>query len=280
VLVLDTLALEGGQSAEPEVEDRLCLDLRQLELLHQPLASGIRIGCGADELDHRVEVVERDQVALEDVRTSLGLAQLVLRPARDDLALEVEVMAEQVAEREGARDPVDERDCVVPERRLQRRVLVELVQDDLRDRLALELDLDPHPRLVREVLDVRDLGQDLVVDEVGDLLDHAGVAALLHRERQLVDDDRRLAAAQLLDVCTRAHDDPAPARAIRLADPVSTEDDPAGREVGSLDVLREPLDVDLRVVDHRDQRIDDLAQVVRRDVRRHADGDPRGAVDE
>ncbi len=55
---------------------------------------------------------------------------------------------------------------------------------------------------------------------------------------------------------------------------------PAGREVGALDVAHQALGVDRRVVDERDRRVDHLAQVVRRDVRRHADRDPRGAVDQ
>ena len=54
----------------------------------------------------------------------------------------------------------------------------------------------------------------------------------------------------------------------------------AGREVGALDVPRQPLDVDRRVVDHRHERVDHLAEVVRRDVRRHPDRDPGRAVDE
>jgi len=45
-------------------------------------------------------------------------------------------------------------------------------------------------------------------------------------------------------------------------------------------VAHQALDLDLGVVDERDRRGDDLAQVVRRDVRRHADGDPGRAVDE
>jgi hypothetical protein len=145
------------------------------------------------------------------VGARLRLPQLVLRPPGDDFALELEVVAKQVAERERLRDAVNERDGVVAERRLQRRVLEELVEDDLRDRLALELDLDPHPGLVGVVGEIRDLGQHLLADEVGDLLDHAVVAALLDPERELGDDDRRLAAAQLLHVCARPHHDPAAA---------------------------------------------------------------------
>ena len=205
-------------------------------------ASSVSCG-GADQRDHRVEVVERDQVAAQDVRARLGLAQLVLRAARDDLALEVEVVRDQLEQRERPRDAVDERDGVVAERRLQRRVLEELVQRDLRHRVALELDLDAHAGAVAVVGEVGDLGEHLVVDEVGDLLDHAVVAALAHAVRQLGDDDRALAAAQLLDVGAGAHDDAAAAGAVGVADAGAADDDRAGREVGALDVLHQVLDV-------------------------------------
>ena len=212
--------------------------------------------------------------------SGLGLAQLVLQPAGDDLALEVEVVAEQVAQRERPRHAVDERDRVVAPGRLQRRVLVELVQDDLRDRLALQVDLDAHAGLVGEVLDVGDLRDHLLVDEIGDLLDHARVAALLHPVGQLAHDDRGLAAAQFLDVSAGPHDDSTAARAVRLADPLAADDDPARREVGALDVTRQAVDVDLGVVDQRDERVDHLAEIVRRDVRRHADCNALRPVDE
>ena len=180
---------------------------RERELLHQLLARLVAVGGGADERDDRVDVVERDEVALEDVRAGLGLAQLVLRAARDDLALELEVVTDELEQRQRPRDAVDERDGVVAERRLQRRVLEELVQRDLRHGVALQLDLDPHAGAVGVVGEIGDLGEHLVAHEVGDLHDHAGVAALLHAVRELGDDDRPTAAAQLLDVRAGAHDD-------------------------------------------------------------------------
>ena len=62
--------------------------------------------------------------------------------------------------------------------------------------------------------------------------------------------------------------------------PRVAEDDAARREVGALDVAHQACRVDVRIVDVGDRRGDHLAQVVRRDVRRHADGDAGGAVDE
>ena len=55
---------------------------------------------------------------------------------------------------------------------------------------------------------------------------------------------------------------------------------PAVGKSGPLDVLHQALDVDGRLVDQRHERVDRLAEVMRRDVRRHADRDPRRAVDE
>src|SRR5438034_20287 len=119
----------------------------------------------------------------------------VRRAARDDLALEVEVVLDELEQRERARHAVHERHGVVTERRLERGVLEELVEHDLRPRVALQLDLDPHPGAVAVIGEVGDLRQDLVVDEIRDLLDHAVVAALADAVRQLGDDNRALAAA-------------------------------------------------------------------------------------
>ena len=52
--------------------------------------------------------------------------------------------------------------------------------------------------------------------------------------RELGDDDRALAAAELLDVRAGAHHDPAAAGAVGVADPRAADDDGAGREVGPL----------------------------------------------
>ena len=92
------------------------------------------------------------------------------------------------------------------------------------------------PVLSGVVLEIGDLGDHLLAHEVGDLRDHAAVSALLHAVRQLGDDDRVLAAAQLLDVRPRAHDDPAAAGAIRIANARPPDDDAAGREVRPLTI--------------------------------------------
>ena len=241
VLGLDLVRLERGELREAQVEDRRRLEDRELEPLDELVARGVAVARPADELDDRVEVVERDEEALEDVGAGLALGELVLRAADDDLALVLDVVLEDLAQRERLRHALDERDRVHAERRLHRRVLVEQVEHDARVGVALALDDQPHAAAVGVVVDVRDAGDLLVGHELRDARDEAALAALLDHEGQLGDDDRLLAAADLLDVGLRADPDAAAAGLVGVADALVAEDDPAGREVGALDVLLDQL---------------------------------------
>ena len=280
MLVLDLVGLERGQPPQRHLQDGLGLHQRELELLDQAVAGGLGVAGAADQCDHRVEIVQRDQQALEDVGAALLLGQLELGPADDDLALVAHVGVERLAQRQRARHAVDQRDHVDAEGRLHRRVLVELVEHDLGDGVALELDDQAHPALVGVVLDVGDPGELLLLHELGDLLDQAAVAELLDHVGQLGDDDCLLALLERLDVRARLEAHPAAVGGVGVADAVDAEDHAAGREVRPLHVAHQRVDVDVRVLDVGDHRVDRLAQVVRRDVRRHADRDARRAVDQ
>ncbi len=179
---------------------------------------------------------------------SSALRSSYLRAAGDDLALVVEVVADAArgatacaARRRRARPCCSRRSSGA------RVCLKSLFSATCGHRVALQLDLDPHARLVGVVGEVGDLGEHLVVDEIGDLLDHAVVAALLHAVGELGDDDRA--------ACRRAAPRCGPARAsrsrprpVRYASriPLAADDDRAGREVRALDVLHQLVDVGRR----------------------------------
>ena len=98
-LVEDLLALEPGEPLQLHVEDRLRLELRQLELRHQPVARLGRALRSANQLDHFVEVIERDLEPFEDVGARLRLPQLELGPAPHDLAAELDEVLDDVEQR-------------------------------------------------------------------------------------------------------------------------------------------------------------------------------------
>ena len=83
------------------------------------------------------------------------------------------------------------------------------------------------------------------------------------------------------DVPGAAEPDRSRPRSVDLLDLLGrVENLPAGREVGPLDVAAQLRVADILVVEQLHERRADLAEVVRRDVRGHADGDARRAVDQ
>ena len=84
----------------------------QLEALDELLARAVAVARAADQLDDLVEVLERGQQPLEDVRARLLLGELVLGAAHDHLALVGDVVVDHRAQVQRARHVVDERDHV------------------------------------------------------------------------------------------------------------------------------------------------------------------------
>ena len=294
-LVEDLLAFQASEALELHVENRLRLNLRQAEVRHQALAGLGGILRAANQRDHRIEVVERDAQTFQDVGPRLCLAQFELGASPHDVAAELDEPLDQLEQRQHARPAIDDGQHDDAERRLQRRVLVEVVEHHLRHLAALEFDHDTHALAVGFVADVGDALERLLAHQVGDALDQLRLVDLIG---DLGDDDRLpvAAATERLDLAARPHDDGAATGGIGRGDAGPADQHTAGREVGARDVLREApallvaterlrttLFVDrerlLRIGDG-DDPVDDLGEVVRRDVGRHADGDARRSVDE
>ena len=243
MLLLDLADLELGEALQAQVEDRARLHLGEVEPGHEAGSGLLRVGAAPDELDDLVEVSERDEQSLEDVRALLGPVEAEPRPPGDDLFLVVEVVPDEGVESEGARGPVDEGDGVDAERHLRLGVLVDLVERDLRNGIPLELDDHAQPvaaALVAHVLVARDLRDDLVLRELGELAHELGGADLV---RQLGEDDRVPAVLERLVVRPRAQHDAAPAGAVGVRDAAASDDEAAGREVRAVDVAHQAVHV-------------------------------------
>ena len=133
-----------------------------------------------------------DEVALEGLGAFLGLAQEEAGAAQDDVAPVLDVAGDCLLEGEELRTPMIDGQHRDGEGRLERGVLVEIVDDDLRHRIALELD-DDAGVLVGFVADGGDVGEagGFLIHQLGDALDHGGA---VHVVRNLGDDDLLAAA--------------------------------------------------------------------------------------
>ena len=156
-------------------------------------------------------------------------------------------------------------------------VLEEIVQDELGFLAALEFHDDAHAFAGRFVAHVGDAFDFLGLHELGDALDELG---LVHLVGNLGDDDIFAFLADFLDGGFGAHDEAAAARAIGGFNAFPARDVSAGRKIRARNELHHFLERGIGLLDQKNGGIHDFAQVVRRNVGGHADGDAAGAVDQ
>ena len=207
-----------------------------------------------------------------------GLAQQVDGAAPDDVDAVIDEARDGLDEAQFAGLAVEHGQEDHGEALLHAGVLVELVEDDLGLRAALELDDDAHAVAIGFVAHVADVVDDLVVDQLGDAFDERGLVDLVG---DLGDDDRLLLLGEVLDGDAGAHDEAATAGCVGLRNAGAAVDEAAGGEIGTLHVLEDFIERwpwDCSPID--DAGVDDLGEIVRRNVGGHADGDAAGAVDD
>src|SRR5581483_7736442 len=287
VLVFDFLALETDQRAQPHVDDRLRLHVGEAEAFPEPAFGFVGGLARAHDLDDFVDIVERDPIAFEQMRALLGFAQIVLRTPRNDVASVRDKMLEQLFEGKhlrlerhravGARlADRHEREHVEPETRLQRRMLEKLIEDDLRRCRFLQLDNDAHAFAIRLVVETRDAGNALFRVSFGDSLDDSRFVDLVGN---LGNDDFVLTAI-LDDFGLAANRDGSASGPVGFAARFVTENRAPRGKIGALDDVGQQVVARVGVVDQRRYRVGNFAEVVRRDVGRHSDGDAGRTVDE
>ena len=302
-LVSDLVTAESGQARKTQFEDGLRLLFRkpvragrrhlvarigdQLDqryhVLRRPVARHqLLFGFGgrrgkANELDHLVDVGDGDRQADQHVSAIARLVQQVLDAARNDVLAEARERRDEILQRQAFRTAAVDRQHVGAERRLQVGILVEVIQNDIGDRITLQLDDDANAFAVRFIPEIGDAFDLLVAHEIGDLFDQR---ALVHLIGNFGDDEGFAILADVLDGHAGAHDDRAAAFVIGRENATASENETGRREIRALNDLRKLVDADLGIVEVGDAGVDDLAEVMRRDVRRHADRDAASTVDE
>ena len=164
-----------------------------------------------------------------------GLAQQEDGAALHHVDAVIDEAANRLIESQLPRLPVEHREKDHREALLHLRVLVELVEHDLRLRAALEFDDDAHAVAVALIAHVADVVDDLVVHQLGDALDQLG---LVHLVGNLGDDDRLLFLGQVFDGHLGAHHEAAAAGVVGLRNAGLAVEEAAGGEVRPLHVLQ------------------------------------------
>ena len=273
----ELFTLQAGQALQAHVQDGAGLHLGELETLHEAGAGLVRAGGSADQGHHFVDVVDGDAQAFQDVGAGLGLLQVVAGAADDHLAAVVHEAGQGRLEVEQHGTVVHHGQHVDAEAGLQRRVLVQTVDDDVRDGAALQVDDHADALAVGLVAQVGDAVDLVLIDQAGDLLHQRG---LVEAEGDLADDDGLQALLALFHFQAAAHLHGAATGVVGVGQALARVDEAARGEVRALDHVHEVRDGALGIVQQHLQGVAQLAQVVGRDVGGHAHGDARRTVEQ
>ena len=135
-----------------------------------------------------------------------------------------------------------------------------------------------HTATVRLVTNLGDAVEPLVLDVGRDLLDQPGLIDLVGKLGH--DDLHPVRALHWLDFGHCAGYDLSATCRVGIHDALAPHDRCAGREVGTLNKLHQFFVGRHRIVDKMYDPVADFQGIVRRDIRRHAYGDPRRPVDQ
>ena len=138
-----------------------------------------RIGRGADEADHLIDIGDRDGKPDLQMRRIARLAEQELGAAGDDLLAEIDESAQEILEGQRLRPAAVEGDHIGREARLQRGEAPELVQHDIGDGIALQFDDDAHALAVGFIAQVRDAFDLFLAYQIGDLFDERRLVHLI-----------------------------------------------------------------------------------------------------
>ena len=253
-----------------------CL-LGEFEAGDQAFARLARIGRGADQLDHRVQIVQRLLEAQQQVLALAGFAQFVIGAPAHHVDAVLDEALDAVDQAQLARLAMHDGQHDDAEAGLQLGLLVQIVEHDFGLLAALQFVDDAHAVAVALVANLGNAFELLVVDQGGGGFDQP---RLVHLVGNFGDHDLLAVFAHGLDERLGANLEVAAPGGERVVDSLLAEDESAGREIRAGDHLHDLGERRRRIADQRDGGFDDFGQIVRRNVGRHADRDTGRPVDQ
>ncbi|KAF5063760.1 hypothetical protein DSECCO2_291370 [anaerobic digester metagenome] len=222
-------------------------------------------------------MIQGDQQAFQDMSPFPGFGQIILGAAGDDLFLEFKIMIEHLLQVQQLGPHVNQSQHVDAEGILQLGMLVQLIQDNMGIGIPLDFNRNQQTVPVGQIFDVRNADDPFFLYHLGNALHQFGLVDLIGQFRYFYS----ASAVLFLDNLSSCPDHQfAAAGFIGFPDAGSTVNDTTGGEIRSLDVMQQFQHADVGLIDHGDDAVDGLTQVVRWNICRHADGNADGAVDQ
>ncbi|CDE30354.1 val start codon [Ruminococcus sp. CAG:403] len=206
----------------------------------------------------------------------LCLIQIKFCPSANDFHLELQIVLQHLLQTQCLWLAVYQCQHIDTDSALQRRVGEELVADDFRIGILFQFDDNPHAFSAGFILNVIDAVNSLVLDQFGNMLNHP---CLVYHIWNFGHDDG-VSAVQLLQFGLSTQGNSGTSGGICCPDAGTSHDNTASREVRALNPLHHFIKRTVRILNQQVQTVNDFAQIVRRNVCCHTNGNAHGTVDQ
>ena len=277
ILGQQLIQFQIGQAGQTHIQNGLRLLVGKLKAGNQLGLGGGHILAVADDVHNLVDAVHSLEQAFQNVCARQALVQVVLGAAGDNVLLVLDIPVQHIAQGKDLGLTMHQRQHDHAEGILQLGVLVQVVEHHLGLHIALKIDDHAHAVAVRFVADIADAVQALFMHKLGNLFYQLG---LVYAIGNFGYDDAVAAIGQRFHLGFGAHNDAAAAGMIGLANTAAPQDDAAGGEIRTLDMLHQVVQACVRIIHQADGGVDNLRQVMGRNVGGHAHGDAGGAVNQ
>ncbi len=153
-------------------------------------------------------------------------------------------------------------------------VLIQIVKNRLRMRVSFKFYHDANV-FGGFVANVSDSFYFLLMHKVGNLRQKVG---FVNTKRNRCNNNLAIPFLPFRNLCVSADDHATPARGIRVRDVFFIECDASCREIWTLHEFQQVVGCRIPIFNKMNRRLAYLANVVRRNIRRHSDGDTESAV--
>ena len=231
----------------------------------------------ADDVDHPVKVQERNQKAAQHLKPVVDFLHPVGGPAQQNLAAMVQECTQHFFHRADARgQPVDQHVHVQAEPHLKIGIAKQHAHQHIGVNGAHPWFQDQPDIIGRFVADIGQQRHLFGLHNLGQPFDQPG---FLHLIGDLGHHNLPGAAAQILDLPATAQPERPPPCAIGVSDIGGRFDNnPAGRKIGAGDMRQKFIIGRVGVGDQMQAGVDQLVQIMRRNIGGHADRNPGGPI--
>ena len=273
--ILNLSLLHICELTKTHLNDSLSLNIIKTKTLHKTCFCTCSILAVSDDFDYLVNKIKRNLQALENVSSVTGFFEVKISTTANNLSLKFNIALEHFLEWKNFRLAVNDRKHNCTEGCLQLCVWEQLVKNNLRWGISLDVNFNVHTLTVGMILDIWNTLNSLILYEVGNVFNKSCFVDLV---RKLRNDNFISAVFSFDNFSLGSYGDFSSTCCIGGTNTASAHDNTACRKVGSGHTLHNLCKLGIGIVNESTNCVNCFTEVMRRNFGCHTNGNTAWTV--